>query len=177
MSMNSEGSTTRLHRIRQVRLQEESSLRAISRKTGTSAILLRYQECESSDIRLSDLAVWARALGVPVVELLTEPVSDSSETIRRRAGLVRAMKTVKLMLESDDSAPVRHMVASIERELIKTMPELKAVAAWHSHGRSRSADDIGRAGEPQHVRLGNNSRKCVHEECLVAAHLKDTVDE
>ena len=63
----------RMHRIRTVRLQQGTSLRSVSRRTGVDVRQLRLQENEAADIRLSDLRKWQQALDVPLTELLAEP--------------------------------------------------------------------------------------------------------
>lgn len=55
-----------LHRVRTVRLQQGVSLRSAARQMGSDIRTLRLQEQESTDLRLSDLHKWQRALDVPL---------------------------------------------------------------------------------------------------------------
>ena len=53
----------RFHRIAAVRQEQGMSLRSVSRRLGVDVRDLRYQECETTDLRLSDLYRWQKALG------------------------------------------------------------------------------------------------------------------
>src|SRR5690349_17681600 len=58
------------HRIAEVRQQQNLSLRTVSRRTGVEVKELRRQEAASSDLLLSELLLWQKALDVPLVDLL-----------------------------------------------------------------------------------------------------------
>ncbi len=81
---------TRLHRIRTVRLQQGASLRSVARNSGVDIRQLRLQEQESTDVRLSDLHKWQKALDVPLAELLVEPDANLSQPVMDRARMVRS---------------------------------------------------------------------------------------
>jgi hypothetical protein len=64
-----------------------------------------------------------------------------------RARLVRIMKTVKALVESNASASVTRLAQTLVQQLVEIMPELAEVGPWHSVGQRRSLDEYGRAAE------------------------------
>src|SRR5215510_8837417 len=68
-----------LHRIQEVRRLQGMSLRTAARQLETDIRSIRAQEQATTDLRLSDLYKWQRALDVPVSELLV----DSDEPLSR----------------------------------------------------------------------------------------------
>lgn len=144
-----------LHRVATVRQQQGMSLRSASRQLGIDIRELRYQEGETTDLRLSELYGWQRVLDVPVSDLLVEPTSPLSRPVLERARLVRLMKTVMSIREQSSSVSVQRLAQTMIDQLIEIMPELKEVSAWHSVGQRRSLDEFGRAAE-----------RCISEEML-----------
>ena len=104
-------------------------------------------EDESTDMSLTTLYRWQRALEVPVASLLVEKDDPLSEPILRRARLVRLMKTAAAILQRAESLPVQRMARMLVDQLIEIMPELKDVSAWHAVGQRRSQDEVGRIAE------------------------------
>src|SRR4051794_36202317 len=84
----------RLHRIREVRHQEEVSLRSLKCRTGESVVDLRREEQPVADLMLSRLYWWKRLLDVPIADLLIEPKAGFSPLVQERVQLLRIMKTV-----------------------------------------------------------------------------------
>jgi hypothetical protein len=136
-----------LHRIAEVRRRQGISVRSAARRLHTSMDQVRQQEDPHADLPLSELYHWQSALEVPVTELLVESDSPLSEPILTRARLVRVMKSVRALKESATSASIGRLATMMEQQLIELMPELKDVAAWHSVGRRRAPDELGRAAE------------------------------
>lgn len=136
-----------LHRIRQVRQQQNMSLRAVARQTGIDVRQLREEEQETSDLPLSVLCRWAEALDVPVSELLTEPGTSLSAPVNQRAQLVRLMKTAAAICEESAEVGVHRMAQTLVEQLIEIMPELEHVGGWHTIGQRRSLEEYGRAVE------------------------------
>ena len=136
-----------MHRIRTVRLQQGVSLRSASRQTGTEVRKLRVQEDESSDLRLSDLHKWSKALDVPLSELLVEPDTPLSPPIMERARMVRLMKTAAAIRERCGSERIRRMAETLVEQLTEMMPELAEVGPWHNFGQRRSLSEYGRVAE------------------------------
>jgi transcriptional regulator with XRE-family HTH domain len=134
----------RLHRIRTVRLREGVSLRSAARAMGSDVRSLRAQEQESTDLRISDLRRWQKALDVPLSELMSANAEPLSRSVLERARLVRLMKTAKAICEHSPSAGIRDMAQGLIDELVKIMPELRDVNPWHTYGQRRSADEYGR---------------------------------
>ena len=85
-----------------VRLQQGASLRSVARNSGVDIRQLRLQEQESTDVRLSELHKWQKALDVPLAELLVEPDSSLSRPVLDRARMVRLMKTATAIRERSE---------------------------------------------------------------------------
>jgi transcriptional regulator with XRE-family HTH domain len=138
---------TSLHRIQEVRRLQGMSLRTAARQLKTDIRSIRAQEQATSDLRLSDLYKWQRALDVPVSELLVESEEPLSRPVRERAALVKVMKTARSLLESAPSGAARRMAENLVEQLLELMPELAEVSPWHSVGQRRSLEEMGRIAE------------------------------
>lgn len=132
-----------LHRISEVRREQGTSLRSVARNLGTDIRLLRLQEEENYDLRLSDLYRWQEALEVPVADLLVESSEPLSRPVMERAKMLRVMKTAQAILEKGESAPIKRMAQMLVEQLVELMPELQGVSAWHTVGQRRSLDELG----------------------------------
>lgn len=137
-----------LHRVRTVRLQQGVSLRSAARQIGTDIRSLRLQEQESTDLRLSDLRKWQKALDVPLSELVEETDEPLSRPVLERARMIRLMKTAAAIHERAPVA-IQRMAQMLVEQLVEVMPELKDVSPWHQFGQRRSLDDYGRVVERQ----------------------------
>ncbi len=136
-----------LHRIQDVRRLQGMSLRTAARQLGIDVRSIRAQEQASSDLRLSDLYRWQRALDVPVGELLVEDDDPLSRPIRERAQLVKIMKTARSLAETISHPSAQRMAENLIEQLQELMPELAEVSPWHSVGQRRSLDEMGRIAE------------------------------
>ncbi|MCA9177908.1 MAG: helix-turn-helix transcriptional regulator [Planctomycetales bacterium] len=139
----------RLHRIREVRLQQGVSLRSAARHTGRDVRTLRKQERPDSDLMLSDLIRWQQALDVPLAELLEEGEAPLSRPVLERARLLRLMKTAAAIHQRAESESIQRMAQMLMEQLIEVMPELKDVSPWHQYGQRRGLDEMGRIFESQ----------------------------
>ncbi len=135
-----------LHRIRTVRLQQGVSLRSAARQMGSDIRSLRLQEQESTDLRLSDLRKWQKALDVPLTELVEETDEPLSRPVMERARMIRLMKTAAAIHERAPVA-IQRMSQMLVDQLVEVMPELKDVSPWHQFGQRRGLDDFGRVVE------------------------------
>ena len=138
---------TSLHRISTVRRQQGLSLRSAARHLGLDIREVRRQECESADIRLSELFQWQQALEVPIADLLVDPGTPLSRPVLERAQLLRLMKTAAAIREQAPNAATQRMAETLIEQLTEIMPELKSVAPWHAVGQRRSLDEYGRIAE------------------------------
>ena len=142
------GAERQMHRIRTVRLQQGASLRSVARQSGVDVRQLRLQEQESTDVRLSDLHKWQKALDVPLAELIVEPDSSLSRPVMERARMVRLMKTVAAIRDragfGRKSSGWQQMLVE---QLTEIMPELEAVNPWHEFGQRRGLDEYGRTAD------------------------------
>jgi transcriptional regulator with XRE-family HTH domain len=142
-----EANGNRLHRIRTIRLRQGVSLRSAARQMGTDIRSLRLQEQESTDLRLSDLHKWQKALDVPLTELVEETDEPLSRPVLERARLIRLMKTAAAIHEQSPSVGLQRMAKMLVDQLVEIMPELEDVSPWHTFGQRRSLDEYGRVVE------------------------------
>jgi transcriptional regulator with XRE-family HTH domain len=136
-----------LHRIQEVRRLQGMSLRTAARQLGTDIRSIRAQEQCTTDLRLSDLYNWQRALDVPVSELLVDDDEPLSRPVRERGAMLKIMKTARSLVEATEAGPARRMAENLVEQLLELMPELKEVSPWHSVGQRRSLDEMGRIAE------------------------------
>jgi transcriptional regulator with XRE-family HTH domain len=136
-----------LHRIQDVRRLQGMSLRTAARQLGTDVRSIRAQEQASTDLKLSDLYRWQRALDVPLSELLVDDDEPLSRPVRERAQLVKIMKTARALLETAGSPSTARMAGNLIEQLQELMPELKEVNPWHSVGQRRGLEEVGRIAE------------------------------
>lgn len=147
LTKNTDPVPSALHRIRKVRLQQGVSLRSAARQMGSDIRSLRLQEQESTDLRLSDLHKWQKALDVPLTDLVEETDEPLSRPVLERARLIRLMKTAKAIEERSPTASVSRMAETLVAQLLEIMPELEDVSPWHQFGQRRSLDEFGRVVE------------------------------
>lgn len=136
-----------LHRIQEVRRLQGMSLRTAARQLGTDIRSIRAQEQATSDLRLTDIYKWQRALDVPIAELLVDEDENLSRPVRERGAMLKIMKTARTIVESAGDGPTRRMAENLVAQLLDLMPELKEVSPWHSVGQRRSLDEMGRIAE------------------------------
>jgi transcriptional regulator with XRE-family HTH domain len=136
-----------LHRIRSVRRQQGVSLRGLARKTGESLYDLEREELERTDLTLSRLHWWQRALDVPMTELLVEPDAGLSPPILERARVLRMMKTVAAMKEVAEGDSLQRLIDTLENQMLEIAPEMTGVQPWNSVGQRRTVDELGRVAE------------------------------
>src|SRR5437868_12924105 len=136
-----------LHRIQEVRRLQGMSLRTAARQLGTDIRSIRAQEQATTDLRLTDIYRWQRALDVPIAELLVEEDEPLSRPVRERGAMLKIMKTARSIVETAIDGPTRRMAENLVEQLLELMPELKEVSPWHSVGQRRSLDEMGRIAE------------------------------
>jgi transcriptional regulator with XRE-family HTH domain len=131
------------HRLATVRRLQGVSRRTLARRMNVELAEVRRQEDQSSDLPLSVLYQWQKALDVPVAELLVESSDEISRPLMQRAQLVRLMKTALALLAEADVKSSRMAAKSLVRQLVEVMPELENVTAWNAVGKRRRRDDVG----------------------------------
>lgn len=136
-----------LHRIAEVRRQQGVSIRSAARRIGVTPEVVRQQEASTTDLSLSDLLRWQRALDVPVSDLLVEQEAPLSGPVLNRARMLRVMKTARAITEGNQDPAVARLAQMLESQLLEIMPELEEVGAWHSVGQRRTQDEMGRVAE------------------------------
>ena len=136
----------RLHRLSDVRQQQGVTLRNVARRLGVEISVVRRQEQETCDLRISDLLGWQEVLEVPIAELLVEADGQLSGPVLERSRMVKLMKTAAAIRERTQEQPVARMVTMLIEQILEIMPELEDVTPWHTTGQRRTLDDVGRAG-------------------------------
>ena len=136
-----------LHRLGEARRLEHMSRASVARHLGITVEDVRRQECKTTDLPLSVLHKWAKALGLPVAELVEAPGDSLSTPILNRARLVRLMKTAMAILEGSGDPQTKRLGQTMVDQLVEIMPELRGVSAWHVIGTRRSLDELGIAAE------------------------------
>ena len=139
--------TRPMHRIREVRKQQNVSPRTVARRMGTSIEVVQAQEQADADLTLSDLYRWQCALGVPVADLLVDLDAPLSTPVLQRSRLLKIMKTVRSIHDEAKSKAVERMAETLAEQLTEIMPELREVSPWHSVGQRRTLDELGRVAE------------------------------
>jgi len=136
----------RYHRIADVRRLQGVTLRNVSRRLGLPLAVVRRQEQEDCDLRLSDLLEWQTVLEVPVAELLVEDEGQLSGPVLQRSRMVKLMKTAAAIRERTEGTTAGRMVSMLIDQILELMPELADVTPWHSVGARRTLADVGRTG-------------------------------
>jgi transcriptional regulator with XRE-family HTH domain len=132
-----------MNRLAAVRRQQGVSCRAVARRMNVDVELVRQQELPSTDVPVSVLLAWQKALDVPLTELLVEAGDTLPTPILERSRLVRLMKTVKAIAEQTRQESIRRMALTMVAQLVEIMPELAEVGAWHTVGQRRRLDELG----------------------------------
>ena len=133
-----------LHQLRAVRELEEASLRSVAVRLRIPCSKARRLEDETTDMPLSELYRWSKALGVPASNLLQGPQEAMSDALCVRAKLLRMMKTVRTLADRAPEPSVRRLADRFAAELLQIMPELQEVPPWPREGSMRSGDPYGR---------------------------------
>ena len=134
-----------LHQIRSVREQQGVSLRSAARRMHLDVSEAKALEDESSDMLLSTLYLWQKALEVPIGELLVDSEAPLSAPVLKRAQMVRLMKTaVAIQDKADKNKALGRLATMLIEQLVELMPELKDVSPWHAVGHRRSLDEYGK---------------------------------
>lgn len=136
-----------LHRLGEVRRLQGVSRRTLARRLKTDVGKVKWQEQATTDILLSTLYDWQQVLEVPLAELLVEVDEPLSLPVMKRAQMVRLMKTVAAILQRSQQPSIQRMAAMLAEQLVEVMPELESVSPWHTVGKRRTQDELGRAAE------------------------------
>jgi hypothetical protein len=136
-----------LHRIQEVRMQQNVSVRSAGRQLDVETSQVRQQEDPQADLQLSALYAWQRVLQVPVADLLVDLDAPLSAPVLKRAQMLRLMKTAITILEKAGKPQVRRLAQMMVDQLVEIMPELENVSAWHEVGQRRTRDEYGRIVE------------------------------
>jgi hypothetical protein len=116
--------------------------------------VLKIQEQEETDLTLTELYCWQKALNVPLRELLVEPEGALSEPVRTRASLLRIATTAKAILTKTTSRATRHLaqellcqIIDLMPELEDLMPELNSQRSWREFRSRTKVQALGRTAE------------------------------
>jgi transcriptional regulator with XRE-family HTH domain len=136
-----------LHRLGKARRQENISRRSAARRLGITIEDVVRQECTTADLPLSMLHKWAKALALPVAQLVAEPDTALSTPLFNRAHLVRVMKTAMALLEQTGNLRTKRLAQTMIDQLMEIMPELRGISAAPAVGKRRNRDDLGIAAQ------------------------------
>jgi transcriptional regulator with XRE-family HTH domain len=134
-----------LHRLGEVRRREGLTRREVARRLSISVREVQRLEEPSSDMPLSELYRWQKALQVPLAELLSEPEGELSPPVQLRARLLRAMKTIRSIQEAAQQASIQRLIVVLIGQILDIMPELKDTIAWPAVGQRRKQHELGQA--------------------------------
>jgi len=137
------GADRPLHRLAIVRQHQGMTRRCVARRLGADVSRVRWQERPTSDMLLTTLYQWQKALEAPVAELLVDADDPLSPPVLKRAQMVRLMKTAAAILEQAHEPPIRRMAQMLVDQLVEIMPELAGVSPWHTVGKRRTRDEVG----------------------------------
>lgn len=164
-----------LHRLREVRRDQEVSLRTMARELGLTVAEILVRERADYDLRLSELLAWQRVLDVPLAELLVDPgASGLSPLVAERARLLRLMKSARSLVEHTPPGALRIMAENLVAQVLELMPELQEVSPWPSRGQQRSPAEPGEAAVHE-VRVPNGVRRWVESMARTSSHPRGDV--
>ncbi len=132
-----------LQRLASVRRMQGLSRRTMARRLNLEVEQVREQELATSDLPLSELYAWQKALEVPIAELLVEADASLVSPVLERSQLVRLMKTVLAIRERSKQESIRRMAETMIGQLVEIMPELAEVGPWHAVGQRRRLSELG----------------------------------
>lgn len=135
-----------LQRLATVRRLQGLSRLTVARRMNIEVEEVRQQE-RATDLPLSVLCAWQKALDVPFAELLSEAGDALVSPILERSRLVRLMKTVLAVRDQSRQESIRRMAQTMYEQLIEIMPELVHVGAWHVVGKRRRLTELGVAAQ------------------------------
>jgi len=136
-----------VNRIAFVREQQEMTLRSVSRHTGIDVRTLRKQEKPTANLTLTELSKWSEALDVPVANLIEEPESTLDNPVKKRAAMVRIMRSAVSISEEASSEKMSALADTLVSQLVDLMPELEGLSAWPQYGQRRGPEEVGRVAE------------------------------
>ena len=142
-----ECSASTRHRLADAMQCEGVSPRAMALRLGIPLGELNRRMHPGFDPTLSEIYDWGAALGVPIGDLLDEPNESLSESVRRRAELIRVMRTVETLHQKFADSPQQLLTRQLKDDLIEMMPELAHVSTWPSVGQRRTMDEYGALAE------------------------------
>ena len=116
-----------LHRLAAVRQARGLSQREMAQRLRISLSEVQRQERETSDLRLSTLNAWAKALGVSITALLTEPDGTAALPSLRADQTLRLMEMVREIRRRARRPGVQRMADSLMGQLLEIAPELEDV--------------------------------------------------
>ena len=136
----SESNGRPLHRISAVRKRQGVSIRSAARQINIDLRQARLQEDPHTDLQLSSLYEWQKALDVPVSELLVDLDAPLSAPVLKRAQMLRLMKSANSIFDRAPSGQTRRLARMMIEQLIEMMPELAQVGAWQESATLRNND-------------------------------------
>ncbi len=136
------------HRLAEVRNEQGLSLRTVCRRLGDSMNQVRQQECETYDLRISQLYAWQAALEVPLWECIFAPVDGLEANVGSRAAMLVSAKLLKSILEPDNVfGEAKVLLELLVGQISECFPDFSGymaeIGAMHTVGQRRSTDELG----------------------------------
>jgi transcriptional regulator with XRE-family HTH domain len=117
----------------------------MAKRMNTHIDVVAEQERADRDLTLTTLYQWQSVLQVPLSELLVEPEDSLTPEVKRRALMIRIMKTAKVVLEHAHQSRLRRTAQMLVDQLTELMPELHEIQPWNEVGQRRTSKDLGAA--------------------------------
>ena len=107
----------KLHRIATVRKNLGVSLPSVASKLGVDITSIKSQENETTDLHVSELLAWQKALDVSLDELLVDPLMPVSRPKLDRACVLRMINTATEIHQSASRAKTKRQAAYLISQL------------------------------------------------------------
>lgn len=127
-----------LHRLAAVREAKGLSQCEMAQRLKLSVDQVKLQEQETSDLRLSVVSQWARALGVPLTVLLAEAGAEVAFTQIKPDQALQLMELVKGIRRAARRPAVQRMAQTLVEQLLEIAPELEDLGPARASGFQRT---------------------------------------
>ena len=128
------GSQSNWHHIAQVRQQQCLSLQTVAREMQTDLRTARFEEREGTDIPLSRLYQWQRALNVPVTELLN--LAQCSLTTTDVEPLEQMVHLAKTMVDEAVDQKQQEQAGRLWQMLVEFSELMTHTTRWQASAKS-----------------------------------------
>ena len=82
-----------------------------------------------------------------MANLIEEPESTLDNPVKKRAAMVRIMRSAVSISEEASSEKMSALADTLVSQLVDLMPELEGLSAWPQYGQRRGPEEVGRVAE------------------------------